>query len=1416
MTRRPIELKRRFLEADEEEADFSRAVDPEWLELCEWPMGWEALLERRCVVVLGEAGAGKTTEFQLRAEELNERGQAVFFIPLAELAAASLPDCLSARQLARLAAWRSSAEDAWFFLDALDLARLGGRDPFVALRRLRRHLGPELGRAHLLISCRTSDWRDRADKRSIREALGGVVAEEGGGAGPHRRAGGEDRPVFVVDLAPLDRRQVRLLACHFGLSERGAEVFHDQLLLAGVGPYASRPADVGWLVAYWQERATFDSLTGLIVRNIDEKLGARAPGRSPGLPLSRAWQGAETLAGITTLLGEPSILLPRESAFLDQRHPQVDPRPYLKDWTVAELEDLLALPLFTTSSRGAVRFHHDSLQGYLGARWLFHLVEAGLKPDDLQALLFPLHPDLPVGKALASAVGWLSALLPEVRQVAMQEAPELLMEEGDSRALTIVDRREVLRGWALRAGYDPGALRELSLPGLRRLAAAGLGEVLRELLAPDQPTVVRGISLDMIRAGAIRDCALAAERIALNEAEPLELRCAAVQAVAAASTRNRHAILVRKLTCAEVDGQLLGAMIGAFFPSTLGVAGLLELLGTPRRPSGWAPNLDEALDFHVPDKSSKRERLALLSGLVALRAKIPSWEPGPGSFESAGLGRALQLAAALVVRELLDGDGDRPLSPVLRDALAFLFDGCLQDAVDDEEEAEPRSWLRGLVEALAEHESVRRTLFWHWVRERRQEGRQVATRMAELFDDRELCRLYRRDARWLLLDLQEKPSVLDRRVALDALLRLALARLLAPPRLPALRRAVAGDPALEAELARWEQQQGFGEEPDCVAGEEAVCRPERAPGWQELNPSSRCEALPGREDSSAALIGLLGIAVDPADGLDFWALTAPQAERAARHAAATEGRFPDWLDTLVACHPETVTAVLREALTAACLAIADQPGLDDVLGKMARASEALRQASAPLLLELLEQHDPPRVQVLGQLLDCLLRTPSAILSSLEEVAQVRRASALERLRTTRGPAGAEEVGRDPQSPARRFGWWWLCAFHVSSPDMVDELELLLHTDSPEGKVATAAALDRLCDSASQHPATERVLSSDAFILRRLYDVAAALASGETGIEASGPLRQSGTAAKHVLNDLARRMVEAEGAGVLAGREGSEEGDAAAEAGNDPPTADPQGGTAPRVRSEDVARAIEAHLRLHGPDAVKKIGQLEVGRKIEDAEQLVRQLGAATFAFDPPHPTFRRFGAIWYVWFDGKATTFRHTVGVEYVARLLDAPFTELSSLDLSTHGLGDSSQDPGPREKAPAEVRRKRKGQTLDVRRMVDDDTLSSSREELEELREELAEAERQGSPDAESLREKGVRLAQYMSSVSGRSGRPRLDPDEGEKARAAVSKDIGRVLAEIAESHESLAEHLRRHLHPGRVCIYTPQPPVTWTVVSK
>ncbi len=85
MSQSYLQLQRTFSVANEmsdDAVDYDYETYQAFRNLSNEHRTWEDLLEHQIVVVLGESGIGKTTEFRDRAHRLTQEGQAAFFVPL--------------------------------------------------------------------------------------------------------------------------------------------------------------------------------------------------------------------------------------------------------------------------------------------------------------------------------------------------------------------------------------------------------------------------------------------------------------------------------------------------------------------------------------------------------------------------------------------------------------------------------------------------------------------------------------------------------------------------------------------------------------------------------------------------------------------------------------------------------------------------------------------------------------------------------------------------------------------------------------------------------------------------------------------------------------------------------------------------------------------------------------------------------------------------------------------------------------------------------------------------------------------------------------------------------------------------------------------------------------------------------------
>ena len=141
-----IPLERRFAALSD-----SAEVSVEFLRWAGKTLTWEDVLAKRCSVVFGEAGTGKSAEFRATASAVIAAGKLAFLLPIEAVAQRGVVRSLDLKSGDRFGRWQQQpTTDAWLFLDAVDEAKLKGQVLSDVLRVLAREVddnrGPLLGR----------------------------------------------------------------------------------------------------------------------------------------------------------------------------------------------------------------------------------------------------------------------------------------------------------------------------------------------------------------------------------------------------------------------------------------------------------------------------------------------------------------------------------------------------------------------------------------------------------------------------------------------------------------------------------------------------------------------------------------------------------------------------------------------------------------------------------------------------------------------------------------------------------------------------------------------------------------------------------------------------------------------------------------------------------------------------------------------------------------------------------------------------------------------------------------------------------------------------------------------------------------------------------------------------------------------
>ena len=198
-------------------------------------------------------------------------------------------------------------------------------------------------------------------------------------------------------------------------------------------------------------------------------------------------------------------------------------------------------------------------------------------------------------------------------------------------------------------------------------------------------------------------------------------------------------------------------------------------------------------------------------------------------------------------------------------------------------------------------------------------------------------------------------------------------------------------------------------------------------------------------------------------------------------------------------------------------------------------------------------------------------------------------------------------------------------------------------------------------------------------------------------------------------------------------------------------------------------------------------------------------------------SFRHEGDTWRLTYERLATRFSDSLGLRYIAYLLQHPNGDVSAVDL------ESAISPEKRVGVPGQA--PADGDSLHednlsipmlgyADEVVDETFVYQLRERLRTLAQDRQEAESSNDHAQIRLIDDEVEfIDRQLKADLDLAGRPRLTADVVERARKAVSNCIRRALARIFEAgHHSLHQHLNYHIKIGTYCSYThPDPPV-WT----
>lgn len=500
-----IELHRTFSIPNESSRNDTEDEQEDWAFYFRHDRGhktWSDLHATEVSIVIGEAGIGKTTEFELEVARLTKRGEAAFFLPLNQLTDRDSWQLAIAGQQSAYGSWVASNQIGYFFLDAVDEARLRSHADFEkALALVQRALEPHLSRIRIAISSRITDWSVPAVQAAVERRITAPLVRSLSMSGSAHDSDSTDDVTTVSTATPKVVEPLIVALDPLSLSEakRCAEAFalQDPLQFwqtVSEGDYefmATRPLDLRWMVNLWNKRRTLGTYRELMDANIDNRLqefNESYVATGEALSVDQLRTGAMELASAAEF-GDCAYFVLEAGALPSTR--ELSPQSVLPDWEPQEVRRLLATAIFDEASYGRVKFHHRSIREYLAAAWTERQLKTGVPLLRFQSLFvgraFGVPVLVPARKAVLS---WLAALNVTAREWVAREHPEVFLVDGDPQGWDALSAKMAFSrcaeaskvgfrpGWyhspgvymrigrALPAGVVAATLADLTLPGV--------------------------------------------------------------------------------------------------------------------------------------------------------------------------------------------------------------------------------------------------------------------------------------------------------------------------------------------------------------------------------------------------------------------------------------------------------------------------------------------------------------------------------------------------------------------------------------------------------------------------------------------------------------------------------------------------------------------------------------------------------------------------------------------------------------------------------------------------------------------------------------------------------------------------------------------------------------------------------------
>ena len=453
---------------------------------------WDCLLNKDRIIILAEAGSGKTIEIREQAKKLSAEEKCSFFIKIEDIKD-NFEDAFEFGDISQFDTWLSGQEYGYFFLDSVDEAKISNEKDFQkALRCFSKKINKGISRAKIFITSRGSAWRPKTDLEFVNNLL--LLKNDDD----------KSKPSFeVYSFSDLSYEQIRIFSLDNGIEN--IDIFMEEIKGKEAEFFTRKPLDLLSVVEFWKKNRRIGSRSELLQNLLTIKLELIEVGRDKcDLSLSRVLKGVQEIAAALTFGKKSKISVPDAK----NNHEVLNIHQVLPDWTNDEITTLLNRAVFEPSAYGTVSFTNRLLREYLTAQWVSIKYASKGNDNELRSLFYSTTygVEVPI-QTLKPILSWYALFNDSFSEIVANISPEIFIEDGDPSKLPIARRQKLLVKFCEMIGATDDSFISFDANAIARFSHPDMGNIfhslLRQYLSNKQ---LRQVLLQMALCVEAREC----------------------------------------------------------------------------------------------------------------------------------------------------------------------------------------------------------------------------------------------------------------------------------------------------------------------------------------------------------------------------------------------------------------------------------------------------------------------------------------------------------------------------------------------------------------------------------------------------------------------------------------------------------------------------------------------------------------------------------------------------------------------------------------------------------------------------------------------------------------------------------------------------------------------------------------------